>query len=293
VKGIILAGGAGTRLYPSTKTICKQLIPIYDKPMIYYPLSVLMLAGIREILIISTPADIGRFESLFEDGSSYGLNIKYAEQPHPNGLAEAFIIGEDFIGADNVCMILGDNLFYANGLQKMLKKSVSDVETLGGGTVYGYYVNDPHRYGVAGFDENGVLTSIEEKPANPKSNYAVTGIYFYDNSVVNIAKNLKPSPRGELEITSVNEEYLKLGRLRLELLSRGCAWLDTGTHESLLDASQFIHVIEKRQGIKIACIEEIAYINGWITPDDVLKLAEPMAKNDYGQYLIKMINNKR
>ncbi|TCK62337.1 glucose-1-phosphate thymidylyltransferase RfbA [Seleniivibrio woodruffii] len=293
MKGIILAGGSGTRLYPSTKTICKQLIPIYDKPMIYYPFSTLMLAGIREILIISTPVDISRFESLFGDGSELGMKIEYAVQEHPNGLAEAFIIGADFIGNDNVCMVLGDNLFYGRGLSLMLKKAVSDVENSGGASVFGYYVNDPERYGVASFDSEGNVTSIEEKPQNPKSNYAVTGLYFYDNKVVDISKSIKPSARGELEITTVNNEYLKEGSLRIELLGRGFAWLDTGTHESLLDASEFIHIIEKRQGIKIACVEEIARLNGWIDDNQLEELAKPMIKNDYGKYLMQIVNNNR
>ena len=288
MKGIILAGGSGTRLFPATKTICKQLIPIYDKPMIYYPLSTLMLAGIRDILIISTPLDIHRFESLFGDGKEFGLNISYAVQDAPNGLAEAFIIGDSFIGNDNVCMVLGDNLFYGRGLSQMLKKAVNDVETKGGASVFGYYVNDPERYGVATFDENGNVTSIEEKPEEPKSNYAVTGLYFYDNDVIQISKDTKPSARGELEITAVNNEYLNRGNLRIELLGRGFAWLDTGTHESLLEASEFIHIIEKRQGIKIACIEEIAFRSGWIDREQVIRLAEPMIKNEYGKYLIKM-----
>lgn len=290
MKGIILAGGSGTRLYPATKTICKQLIPIYDKPMIYYPLSTLMLAGIRDILIISTPTDIGRFEALFGDGKEYGMNIGYAVQDAPNGLAEAFIIGDSFIGDDNVCMVLGDNLFYGRGLSQMLKKAVHDVETKGGASVFGYYVNDPERYGVAAFDSEGNVTSIEEKPEKPKSNYAVTGLYFYDNDVISIAKNIKPSARGELEITAVNNEYLNRGDIRIELLGRGFAWLDTGTHESLLEASEFIHIIEKRQGIKVSCIEEIAFGNGWIGRDELVKLAEPMLKNDYGKYLMKLIN---
>jgi glucose-1-phosphate thymidylyltransferase len=288
LKGIILAGGNGTRLFPATKTICKQLIPIYDKPMIYYPLSTLMLAGIREILIISTPLDVHRFESLFGDGKDLGLNIRYAVQEAANGLAEAFIIGADFIGNDSVCMVLGDNLFYGRGLSQMLKKAVADVETKGGASVFGYYVNDPERYGVAVFDDNWNVTCIEEKPDKPRSNYAVTGIYFYDNHIVDIAKNIQPSGRSELEITSVNNEYLKRGNLRIELLGRGFAWLDTGTHESMLEASEFIHIIEKRQGIKIACIEEIAYLNGWITGDTLVKQAESMAKNEYGKYLLKV-----
>ncbi len=292
MKGIILAGGSGTRLYPSTVSVCKQLIPIYDKPMIYYPMSVLMLAGIRDVLIISTPQDIDRFENLFGTGSQLGMSISYAVQEKPNGLAEAFIIGEDFIGDGSVCMVLGDNLFYGTGLTGLLRTSVEKVEKDGGGVVFGYYVNDPERYGVAGFDNDGNVTSIEEKPEQPKSNYAVTGIYFYDNQVTKIAKETKPSARGELEITSVNNSYLDMGRLTIEIMNRGFAWLDTGTHESLLEASEFIHVIQKRQGIKIACIEEIAYRSGWIDEKQLLKLAEPMLKNEYGDYLQKIITQE-
>ena len=293
MKGIILAGGSGTRLYPATKTICKQLIPIYDKPMIYYPLSTLMLAGIRDILIISTPLDTGRFEALFGDGREYGLNMNYAVQDAPNGLAEAFIIGDKFIGDDNVCMVLGDNLFYGRGLSQMLKKAVHDVETKGGASVFGYYVNDPERYGVAVFDAEGNVTSIEEKPENPKSNYAVTGLYFYDNDVISIARNIKPSARGELEITDINNAYLIQKKLRIDIFGRGFAWLDTGTHDSLLETSEFIHIIEKRQGIKIACIEEIAYNSGWITKEHVERHAAPMIKNSYGKYLIQLIESKK
>lgn len=292
MKGIILAGGSGTRLYPSTKAICKQLLPIYDKPMIYYPLSTLMLAGIRDILIISTPEDTPKFEHLFGDGSDYGLQLSYAVQDAPNGLAEAFIIGEQFIGDDSVCMILGDNLFYGRGLSELLLKARTDVETEGGASVFGYFVNDPERYGVADFDRDGKVISIEEKPDNPKSNYAVTGIYFYDNSVVEISKNIKPSARGELEITAVNNEYLSRDSIRIELFGRGFAWLDTGTHESLLEASEFIHIIEKRKGIKISCIEEIAYLKGWISETQMLQHAETLKKNQYGQYLFEVIRNK-
>lgn len=292
MKGIILAGGSGTRLYPSTKAICKQLLPIYDKPMIYYPLSTLMLAGIRDILIISTPEDTPKFEYLFGDGKEYGLNLSYAVQDAPNGLAEAFIIGADFIGDDSVCMILGDNLFYGRGLSELLNKARTDVETKGGASVFGYYVDDPERYGVADFDKDGKVISIEEKPENPKSNYAVTGLYFYDNKVVEIAKNIKPSHRGEIEITSVNNAYLDEGNIRIELFGRGFAWLDTGTHESLLEASEFIHIIEKRKGIKISCIEEIAYVKGWISEEKMLEHAETLKKNQYGQYLFSVVKNK-
>ncbi len=289
MKGIILAGGAGTRLYPSTKVICKQLLPVHDKPMIYYPLSVLMLAGIKEILIISTPEDTSKFESLFGNGSQYGLKLSYKIQPKPEGLAQAFILGEDFIGKDNVCLILGDNIFYGHGLTEILRSSVKKVEKNAGGVVFGYYVNDPERYGVVEFDEKGNVISIEEKPKQPKSNYAVVGLYFYDNDVISVAKNVKPSWRGELEITSVNQEYLKLGKLSVELMGRGFAWLDTGTHSSMLEASNFIKIIEERQTLKIGCIEEIAYKNGWIDKEQLKNLAEPLLKSGYGEYLLKII----
>ena len=289
MKGIILAGGAGTRLYPSTKVICKQLLPVYDKPMIYYPLSVLMLAGIREILIISTPEDTPKFEALFGNGSQYGLKLSYKVQPKPEGLAQAFVIGEDFIGKDSVCLILGDNIFYGHGLTEMLQSSVGKVESNAGGVVFGYYVNDPQRYGVVEFDDKGNVISIEEKPEKPKSNYAVVGLYFYDNDVIEIAKNVKPSWRGELEITSVNQEYLKRKKLSVELMGRGFAWLDTGTHTSMLEASNFIKIIEDRQGLKVGCIEEIAYKNGWIDKTQLKKLAEPLLKSGYGEYLVKLV----
>ena len=292
MKGIILAGGSGTRLYPATRSVCKQLIPIYDKPMIYYPLSTLMLAGIRDVLIISTPQDLPRFEELLGNGAELGMRLRYAVQEAPNGLAEAFIIGDNFLDGDSVCMILGDNLFYGRGLTELLKKARNDVETEGGASVFGYHVPDPERYGVADFNKEGKVVSIEEKPSKPKSNYAVTGIYFYDNKVVDISKNLQPSSRGELEITSVNNEYLNKDALRIELLGRGFAWLDTGTHDSLLEASQFIHVIEKRKGMKVACIEEIAYYNKWIEKDQLFSLAEPMNKNGYGQYLLSLPDRK-
>ena len=292
MKGIVLAGGSGTRLYPITKGISKQLIPIFDKPMIYYPISALMQAGIRDILIISTPHDLPGFRRLFGDGSDIGVHFEYAEQPSPDGLAQAFIIGEEFIGDDCVCLVLGDNIFHGVGFTDLLKQSVIDAEKNGNATVFGYYVNDPERYGVAEFDSEGNCLSIEEKPQNPKSNYAVVGLYFYPNSVVEIAKNIKPSARGELEITTVNQEYLKQKSLKVQTLQRGFAWLDTGTLDSLSEASTFIEVIEKRQGLKIACLEEIAYINGWINAEQVLKLAQPMLKNDYGQYLTRLVNEK-
>jgi glucose-1-phosphate thymidylyltransferase len=288
MKGIILAGGSGTRLYPVTLAVCKQLLPVYDKPMIFYPMSVLMLAGIRDILIISTPVDLPRFKSIFDDGSHLGLSISYKEQPSPNGIAEAFILGEDFIGKDDVCLILGDNIFHGHGLIDVLKKAINDIKINRGAIIFGYYVKNPERYGVIEFDNSGNVLKIEEKPSNPKSNYAVTGLYFYDNAVIEIAKGLRPSDRGELEITDINNAYLKDKRLRIELLGRGYAWLDTGTPDSLLEAGEFISTIEKRQGLKIGCIEEIAYRFGFINKEQLLKIAEPL-KNDYGKYLLSLI----
>ncbi|MCE5226380.1 MAG: glucose-1-phosphate thymidylyltransferase RfbA [Porphyromonadaceae bacterium] len=290
MKGIVLAGGSGTRLYPITKGVSKQLLPIYDKPMVYYPVSVLMLAGIREILIISTPQDLPGFKRLLGDGSDFGVHFEYAEQPSPDGLAQAFIIGADFIGNDSVCLVLGDNIFYGQSFTRMLQKAVEDAEKESKATVFGYYVNDPERYGVAEFDSEGNVLSIEEKPAVPKSNYAVVGLYFYPNKVVRVARNCKPSSRGELEITTVNQEFLGLGELKVQLLGRGFAWLDTGTHDSLFEASSFVEVIEKRQGLKIACLEEIAFNNGWITENKLAEVAKPMAKNQYGQYLLKLLD---
>ena len=289
MKGIVLAGGSGTRLYPITKGVSKQLLPIYDKPMVYYPISALMLAGIRDILIISTPQDLPGFKRLLGDGSDYGVNFSYAEQPSPDGLAQAFIIGEDFIGNDDVCLVLGDNIFQGNGFSELLQKAVLSVEQERKATVFGYWVADPERYGVAEFDKEGNCLSIEEKPKEPKSNYAVVGLYFYPNKVVDVAASLKPSARGELEITTVNQTYLEQQSLKVQTLPRGFAWLDPGTHDSLAEASTFIEVIEKRQGLKIACLEEIAYRNHWITSDTLREIAMPMAKNDYGKYLLNLI----
>lgn len=288
MKGIVLAGGSGTRLYPITKGVSKQLLPIFDKPMVYYPISVLMQAGIRDILVISTPADLPAFQRLLGDGSDYGVNFSYAEQPSPDGLAQAFIIGEEFIGDDSVCMVLGDNIFHGSGFEPMLQSAVERAEQDSRATVFGYWVSDPQRYGVAEFDAEGRCISIEEKPAEPKSNYAVTGLYFYPNRVVEIAKSVKPSARGELEITSVNQAFLEAGELNVETLGRGFAWLDTGTHDSLSEASTFIEVIEKRQGLKIACLEGIAYEKGWLTSEKLREIAAPMAKNAYGQYLLRL-----
>lgn len=293
MKGIVLAGGSGTRLYPITKGVSKQLLPIYDKPMIYYPVSVLMLAGIREILIISTPIDLPGFKRLLGDGSDYGVKFEYAEQPSPDGLAQAFIIGEKFIGNDSICLVLGDNIFYGHGLTEMLKEAVKTAEKDEKATVFGYWVSDPERYGVAEFDKQGNVLSIEEKPEDPKSNYAVVGLYFYPNKVVDVAKNIKPSARGELEITTVNQEFLNDQELKVQLLGRGFAWLDTGTHDSLSEASVFVEVLEKRQGLKIACLESIAFDQGWITAEKMEELAQPMIKNQYGQYLIKTVNESK
>ncbi|MDQ1325832.1 MAG: glucose-phosphate thymidylyltransferase [Campylobacterota bacterium] len=293
MKGIILAGGSGTRLYPVTRSISKQLLPIYDKPMIYYPLSVLMLAGIKEVLIITTPQDQASFQNLLGDGNDLGMRFEYVVQPSPDGLAQAFLLGEEFLNGDDACLVLGDNIFYGHGLTQLLASSVKNVKEENKATVFGYYVSDPERYGVAGFDENGNVTSIEEKPKNPKSNYAVVGLYFYPNDVVQKAKEVKPSDRGELEITTLNEMYLHEERLKVELMGRGYAWLDTGTHESLLEASQFIQTIEKRQSLKVACLEEIAYEMGYISKETLLELAEPLKKNQYGQYLITRANQPR
>lgn len=293
MKGIVLAGGSGTRLYPITKGVSKQLLPVFDKPMIYYPLSVLMLAGIREILIISTPQDLPSFKRLLGDGSDYGIKLQYAEQPSPDGLAQAFIIGEQFIGDDSACLVLGDNIFYGHGFTQMLKEAVVNAEKSNKATVFGYWVSDPERYGVAEFDKEGNVLSIEEKPAVPKSSYAVVGLYFYPNKVVEVAKNIKPSPRGELEITTVNQRFLDDQELKVQLLGRGFAWLDTGTHDSLSEASTFIEVIEKRQGLKVACLEGIAYRNGWISEERMREMAQPMLKNQYGQYLLKVIADSK
>ena len=292
MKGLILAGGSGSRLYPITKGVSKQLLPVYDKPMVYYPLSALLLAGIREILVISTPEDLPGFRRLLGDGSDYGVRIDYAAQPSPDGLAQAFLIGEDFLGGDSACLVLGDNIFYGSGFTGLLREAVRTAEEDGKATVFGYRVDDPGRYGVAEFDDKGNCLSIEEKPAHPKSNYAVVGLYFYPNKVVDVAKGIKPSARGELEITSVNQSFLQSGELKVQTLQRGFAWLDTGTHDSLAEASIFVEVIEKRQGLKIACLEGIAYRNGWITSDKLRALAEPMLKNQYGQYLLKLLDEK-
>ena len=292
MKGIVLAGGSGTRLYPITKGVSKQLLPIFDKPMIYYPISVLMLAGIRDILIISTPYDLPGFKRLLGDGANFGVHFEYAEQPSPDGLAQAFIIGEKFIGDDSVCLVLGDNIFYGSGFTGLLKASALNVEKDGSASIFGYHVNDPERYGVVEFDADGKALGIEEKPLHPKSNFAVVGLYFYPNSVVDIAKHIKPSPRGELEITTVNEEYLKRGQLRVQRLARGFAWLDTGTHDSLAEASTFIEVIEKRTGLKVACLEDIAFTQGWIDADTLRKVAMPMSKNEYGKYLLQRADGK-
>ena len=293
MKGIVLAGGSGTRLYPITKGISKQLIPIFDKPMIYYPISVLMLAGIRDILIISTPADLPSFRRLFSDGSNFGVRLEYAEQPSPDGLAQAFIIGEKFIGSDSVCLVLGDNIFHGNGLTSLLQSAVRTAEDEGKATVFGYWVSDPERYGVAEFDGEGNCLSIEEKPEHPKSNYAVVGLYFYPNKVVDVAKTIKPSARGELEITTVNQRFLNDKELKVQTLGRGFAWLDTGTHDSLSEASTFIEVIEKRQGLKVACLEGIAYRKGWISEDKLREVAQPMLKNDYGKYLLSILDEDK
>jgi len=293
MKGIVLAGGSGTRLYPITKGVSKQLLPIYDKPMVYYPISTLMLAGIRDILIISTPYDLPGFKRLLGDGSDYGVHFEYAEQPSPDGLAQAFIIGEKFIGNDPACLVLGDNIFYGSGFTRLLQNAVKAADEDNKATVFGYWVSDPERYGVAEFDKQGICLSIEEKPKEPKSNYAVVGLYFYPNKVVDVAKHIKPSARGELEITTVNQEFLKDGELKVQVFGRGFAWLDTGTHDSLSEASSFVETIEKRQGLKIACLEGIAYRNGWISEDKMRELAKPMLKNQYGQYLLRVIDEKK